>query len=174
MKKHLETIIALLTMAGSMVSLTIFANLAGLQPPTYPAIEYVVALLSLGAAMLAWEWTRKSRTALRRRFIVVCALLSVIGLLAYLFLYSLYVEPIPGTDERIVRGYRCTAEALLVYGASCPDLPTGALADAQWDTRRLWTRGSVTVIEFSLVVGWFFFMAGFIAALGSIVAGRKG
>ena len=65
--------------------------------------------------------------------LIIATVLMLVGLIAYLTLYSLFVEPIPGAHARVVRGYVCTADAARVYGDACPDLPREALAGAEWE-----------------------------------------
>ena len=53
--------------------------------------------------------------------------LTVLGLFGYLFLYSTFVEDVPGSNERVVRGYvqlsistyPCSGR-LLILSASAP------------------------------------------------------
>ena len=173
METYLRDLAKVLGLGAAFASIPLFASFADLQPPWPPAIGYVSAALVLVAALLAWEWTRKSKLVRRRRWIVVAALLTIIGLLAYLILYSLFIENIPGTDERIVRGFTCTREAELLYRDRCPDLPREVLQDAEWEAVAVWTRGSVTTVRVALTSAWIIFMAGLVTAVGSIVAGRK-
>ncbi|QJB67889.1 hypothetical protein [Parasphingorhabdus halotolerans] len=160
-------------LASGAALLTFFANFAGLDPPSYPQIKYVGAALSVACALIVWNKARNATVKYRSRMIAVCAILMIAGLLTYFFAYSLFVEPGPGPDIRIVRGYECTTAALAVFGNSCPDLPSSALADAQWDTRQLWTRLSVSIVEFGLVTTWLVFTTALIATIGAVIAGRK-
>jgi hypothetical protein len=102
--------------------------------------------------------------------------LAVAGaaLLAYLLLYSFFVETVPGTGVRVVRGYVCTPDALLVYKESCPDLPRDALRDAEWESATLWTRSSVTMVRMALMASWLAFAAGLTAIAWSMGRRRKG
>jgi hypothetical protein len=173
MTSYLQNLVKVLAIGAAFASIPFFASMAALQPPWPPAIGHVSAALVLLASLLAWEWTRSARRVHRRRWIVAGTLLTLTGLIAYLVLYSMFVETIAGGDERLVRGYRCTADALLVYGNACPDLPTEALRDAEWDPLLLWTRSSVTMARVLLAISWLVFTAGLIAAVGSVVAGRR-
>ena len=108
----------------------------------------------------------------RRRWVLLEIGIAVIGLLTYLTLYSIFIEPMP-KGGRVVRGYDCTGRALEVYRDLCPDLPREALQDAEWEALVLWTRSSVTIARMSLAVSWLLWTAGLIICLGAIVAGRK-
>src|SRR5690349_16434584 len=99
METYLRDLAKVLGVGAGFASIPLFASFADLQPPWPPAIGYVSAALVLVAALLAWEWTRKSRLVLRRRWIVTAVLLTLGGLFGYLVLYSLFIEYIPGTDE---------------------------------------------------------------------------
>lgn len=173
METYLRDLAKVLGVGAGFAAIPLFASFAALQPPWPPAIGYVSAALVLVSALLAWEWTRKSRLVHRRRWIVSGVGLTLVGLVVYLVLYSLFVENIPGSDDRVVRGFTCTADAQLIYRDRCPDLPREALQDAEWEAVAIWTRSSVTAARVSLACAWILFTAGLVAAVGSVVAGRK-
>jgi hypothetical protein len=170
---YLKNLMKVLGFGAAFAALPLIAAFADLQPPWPPAIGYVSAGLVMLAALIVWEWTRRTRTRSRRTWIIAATVLMLVGLIAYLTLYSLFVEPIPGAHARVVRGYVCTADAARVYGDACPDLPREALAGAEWEAVKLWTRGSVTMARLGLAGAWAVFMTGWIAALGAVIAGRK-
>ncbi|MBA3811562.1 MAG: hypothetical protein H0X27_07970 [Caulobacteraceae bacterium] len=170
---YLQGLTKVLGLGAAFAAIPLFASMAGLEPPWPPAIGYVSAALVLLASLLAWEWTRRTKIRQRRFLIIAATVLTVGGLLAYLVQYSLFVEPIPGTKERVVRGFVCSPEARLLYGAACPDLPRDALRDAEWESLALWTRASVTTVRLGLAASWLLFTAGLIGAVGAILAGRK-
>ena len=99
--------------------------------------------------------------------------LMLLGLGLYLALYSTFVEAIPGTDFRVIRGYVCTVDAQRVYKTACPDLPSQSLMDAEWDSLALWTRSSITNVRLALTGAWLLFTASLIMTLGAVIAGRK-
>jgi hypothetical protein len=173
MDEYLKNLVKVLAIGASFAALPFFASLAALEPPWPPSIGYVSAALVLVASLIVWEWTRKARVVHRRRWIVVAAALTLVGLLSYLILYSLFVEPIPGRDLRVVRGYECTRQALLLYPDDCPHLGREVLQDAEWEAPVLWTRSSLTMTRVALAAAWLVFMMGLITAIGAIVAGRR-
>jgi len=170
---YLRNLVKVLGVGAAFASIPLFASLASLQPPWPPAIGFVSAALVLLGALAIWEWTRRSKIRFRRRAIAAAVATTLISLLAYLILYSFFVESQPGTTLRVIRGYECTATALLVYKEQCPDLPREALAGAEWESVKLWTRSSVTIVRISLAAAWLLFTAGLIMAVGAIIAGRK-
>jgi hypothetical protein len=123
--------------------------------------------------LFVWEWVRNASTRTRRRWMLAALVLTLGGIGAYLVGYSLFVENVPGTDARVIRGYECTREAALVHGAACPDLPRDALRDAEWEAPLLWTRGSLTAVRLGLAASWLMFTVGLIASIGAVVAGRE-
>ena len=173
MLDYLRTIQQALKIGGAIALLPILAALAGLSPPWPPAIAGVSALLILVMSAAVWEWVKDSRRSTRRIWVLAALFLTLGGMIGYLILYSFFVEPIPGTGERVIRGYECTREALLVHKSACPDLPRDALADAEWEATLLWTRQSVTMIRLGLALSWLIFTAGLIATMGAILAGRR-
>ena len=173
MEQYLHHLARVLGVGACFAAIPLFASFAELQPPWPPAIGYLSAALVLMAALVAWEWTRRAKLADRRRWIVIAATLTLLGLLGYLFLYSLFVEVVPGTNERIVRGFACTYEAKLIHANRCLDLPRKALEAVDWDPAVLWTRASLATVRIGLTIAWLIFIAGLVTAVGSIVAGRR-
>lgn len=174
MDQYLRDLLKIIGIGGLFAALPAVVALAGLEPPWPPAIGGVSALLVLVSSLLVWEWVRNARQAHRRGWILAAVLLTSIGLVGYLILYSLFIEPIPdGRGERVIRGFACTADALAVYGDKCPDLPREALADAEWESVALWTRQSVTIVRLGLALTWILFIAGLISTIGAILAGRR-
>lgn len=170
---YLKGLVKVLGIGAAFAAIPLFAALARLEPPWPPAIGMVSSALVLLSALIAWEWTRRARLRNRRLLIVLSALLTLGGLFGYLVQYSLFIEPIPGSKERVVRGFVCTEDALKVYGRQCPDLPREALRDAEWEAPNLWTRASLTWTRIGLTAAWLVFTAGLIGAVGAVVAGRK-
>ena len=173
MDEYLKNLLRVLGIGASFAALPFFASLAALEPPWPPRIGYVSAALVLVASLIVWEWTRKAKIVHRRRWIIVAASLTLTGLIGYLILYSLFVEPSPGRDLRVVRGYECTRQALLLYPDDCPHLSRDVLQDAEWEAPVLWTRSSLTMTRVALAATWLVFMMGLISAIGAIVAGRR-
>lgn len=169
----LKRIFDVVGIGGGAAALPMLAAFADLQPPWPPAIAYVSAAMILMAALFAIEWGRNSKQAFRRRLIIGSALTTIIGLFAYLTLYSLFVEAVPGADVRIIKGYECTREAMLVYSEACPNLGGKELRGAAWHAENLWTRESITFIRISLTACWLLFTAGLIGMVGSVVTGRR-
>ena len=173
MSDYLKSLTKVLGIGAGFAALPLFASMASLQPPWPPAIGAVSSALVLLGALIVWEWTRRSRIRHRRRWILAAALITVAALIVYFILYSMYVEDVPGTDLRVVRGYACTQEAQLVYKQACPDLPSDALQGAEWEPTMLWTRQSVTAVRVGLAGLWLMFTAGLIMTVGAVIAGRK-
>lgn len=172
MDSYFKDIARVLLFAAGAATLPLIAAFAGLQPPWPPAVEYISAVFILIAALVMWEWVRGARRVIRRRFILAGLTLTIVGIGAYLPLYSLYVLPIPGSKIRVVKGTECTRRAQLVYPNDCPNLSRDALRDAEWEANVLWTPGSIMRIQMMLVAGWLAFIGGLIAFIGAVIAGR--
>lgn len=132
------------------------------EPPWPIGIGWLSALL-----LLASPFTARAGLALPRWLVWAAGIVALMALAAYLVLNSLFVEPVPGTGLRVVRGFVCTPDAVLVYGDACPDLPREALQDAEWEAVALWTRGSVTIARTGLTGAWLVF----VLALAAVIAG---
>jgi hypothetical protein len=172
MDQYLKDLLKMLAFAAAVATVPLIVAFAGLQPPWPPAVEYVSAVFILMAALVMWEWARAARREARRRLIVAGMALTIIGIGAYLPLYSLYVENVPDSNERVVRGTVCTANARLVYPDQCPNLPPEALPSAGWNAQYLWTSASIMRVRLGLVAAWIGFTAGLIAFVGAVIAGR--
>jgi len=172
MDQYLKDLLKILGFAAGVATIPLIVAFAGLQPPWPPAVEYVSAVFILMAALVMWEWGRDAKRSVRRKLIIAGMALTVIGIGAYLPLYSLYVVDVPGSKERVVRGTECTANGRLVYPDDCPNLPPEALPSAEWDANYLWTSGSIMRVRLGLVAAWLGFTAGLIAFVGAVIAGR--
>ena len=148
------------------------ATLAHLEPPWPSGIGWLSAAFVLAAPLAARELPHRVRPSRGRAWRLSAWLLTVAGLLGYLILYSMFVETMPASGFRAVRGYQCTQDALLVYKEACPDLPRDALRDAEWESATLWTRSSVTVVRIALVGVWLAFVAGLAVAAASMARRR--
>lgn len=173
LSSYLDTYKKILAFGGSAATIPLFASFLSLQPPWPPAIGPVSTAAVLVAALVAWEWTREASVPGRRRLILTSAAATAVGLLLYLYLYSEFVDTIPHSSMRVVRGYECTADAKLVYRSACPNLPTDALQGAEWESTDLWTRASVTNVRIGLATAWLAFTFGLAFVVGGIVAGRE-
>ncbi len=173
MDDYFKSLFRVLGIGAAFAAIPLMVAFAELQPPWPPAIGYVSSALVLLSSLAAWEWTRKSSQRARRAWFISAFFLTLIGLGSYLALYSMFIEVMPGTNYRVVRGYECTAEAIAVYKNQCPHLSRDALRDAEWENVVLWTRGSITFVRLGLTFAWLIFTAGLICAVGAIVAGRK-
>jgi len=169
---YLKTLLKVLAVGAGFASIPLIAAFADLQPPWPPAIGHVSAAFLLLSSVLAWEWTRASKQSHRRTWIVAAVILTTVGLFGYLILYSQFVDDVPGSTVRVIRGFRCTQEAIVVYGDRCPELDREALRGAEWETSVLWTRSSITIVRLALTMSWILFTAGLVCAVGAVIAGR--
>lgn len=171
--RYLRDLIRVIGVGAAFASLPVLASLAELQPPWPPAIGQVSGALVLISALVAWEFVRGGTVLRRRRWVVSAVALTLVGLLSYLAILSQFVVTMPITEERIITGFTCSADAAAIYREYCPFLSIDALNDAEWSAEKLWTRGSITVVRLGLAGTWLLFTAGLICSVGSIVAGRK-
>lgn len=142
-----------------LVGAPLLAALGSFDPP-WPAHFGVVsaALVAAGAGLAHSPGGAPLPPAKTLRWLVPALVLG--GLVAYLSLASLFVEAIPGSGVRVVKGFVCTPDAMLVYRESCPGLPRDALRDAEWEAATLWTAPSLLTARLSLVVSWLTLVGG--------------
>lgn len=152
---------------GALVLLPIMAAFMAFDPPWPNGIGYGSAALVAGGAAWAHFGAGPGAIVSKRWVRAIAAGLVVIAV-AYLSLHSLYVETIPGTAVRVVKGYACTPDALLVYGDSCPALGRDALRDAEWEAATLWTGSSVMVVRVGLAAAWLALVGGLALAAARI------
>jgi hypothetical protein len=79
---------------------------------------------------------------------------------------SLYTYELPATKTRYAIGFVCTPEALMVYKEKCPHLGDDELRAAEYDSERLWTRYSITIVETCL---WLLWVSAFVS-IGTLAA----
>jgi hypothetical protein len=92
----------------------------------------------------------------------------VMAAIAYLALGSMFIEAIPGTSVRVVKGFTCTPDAELVFADACPNLGRDALRDAEWEAGTLWTGTSVMIVRLSLALTWLALVGGLALAAARI------
>lgn len=173
MDDYLKDLLKVLAFAAAVATIPLIAAFARLQPPWPPAIEYVSAVFIMMAALVMWEWGRAAKRTKRRGLIIAGMALTILGIGSYLPLYSLFVQNVANSEERVIRGTQCTRDAQLVYKDACPSLPPDALPSAEWNADYLWTSGSIMRVRLALVAAWLFFTAGLVAFVGAAVAGRR-
>lgn len=155
-----RTLIRTAAITAILAAILLLASVLGLDPPWPRGIGYLSVASIVAAPFAHQKWAvspTSSGMHMRREF--ACALIAG-GLLAFMILSSLFIETIPLSGVRVVKGFVCTADALTVYAKQCPDLPREALRDAEWESIVLWTRWSVTLVRLSLVLTWLAFVAG--------------
>jgi hypothetical protein len=172
LNSYFQSMVKVFGIGAAFATLPFFASLAQLQPPWPPAIGYVSSALILLGTLGIWEFSRNSQVSRRKAYFIVSALICVASIFVYFMIYSLYVDSLPFSEARVVRGFECTATARTVYGSACPNLPTEALLDVEGDSLKLWTRSSVTIVRMGLTSTWLLFSVGLTMAIGAMVAGR--
>jgi len=110
--------------------------------------------------------------------LITAAAISLLGLFAYLLLYSRFVYSIPGGESlpqggRIILGYECNAATQDAYDLICPKLTDVELRRMAYDPEMLYTEDSLDVVRLSLVGAWMLFTAGLMGAVAWAVAARR-
>jgi hypothetical protein len=163
----------LITAVALLIAAPLLAALAAFDPPWPANLGYVSAALVAGAAAAAHFGPQAIGLPAVRTLRWLIPALVLVGLVAYLALASLVIEAIPGSGVRVVKGFACTPDALLVYGDSCPGLSRDALRDAEWEAATLWTGSSLLVARLSLVSSWLVLVAGLALGAAALVRWRR-
>jgi len=152
---------------AALVLLPVLAAFMAFDPPWPNGIGYASAALVAGGAAWAHFGAGPGPIVSKRWVRAIVAALVVVAI-GYLSLLSLYVETIPGSGVRVVKGFNCTPDALLVYGDACPALGRDALRDAEWEATTLWTGSSVMLVRVGLAAAWLALVAGLALAAARI------
>lgn len=163
-----------IALTALLIAIPALAALLGLDPPWPNYAGYVSAgIVALGAGAAHYSSPDPGRARNRwARAVIWVSLAS--GLIVYLVLSSLFIETIPRSGVRIVKGFVCTPDALLVYGKSCPNLGRDALRDAEWEAATLWTGTSLTIVRIGLVMSWMSLVGGLAVIAALVERGRLG
>ena len=151
----------------ALVLLPVLAAFLAFDPPWPGGIGYISAALVAGGAAWAHFGASPGAIVSKRWVKVIIAAVAVI-VIAYLSLLSMFVEQIPGTAVRVVKGFTCTPDALLVYEDACPSLGRDALRDAEWEAATLWTGSSVMLVRVGLAACWLALVGGLALAAARI------
>jgi hypothetical protein len=155
-----------LAMLAALVALPALAALFAYDPPWPSGLGYISAVLVAGAA--AWGHFGTGPTWLTRNRVRALGAVLVLAAIAYLALGSLFIETIPASGVRVVKGFTCTPDAELVFGDSCPNLGRDALRDAEWEAGTLWTGPSLMAVRLGLALSWLVLVAGLAIAAARI------
>ena len=125
-----------------------------LTPPWPPGVVVLTVIAEAISFAFARQWLASATRAAARRLAGGAAVLLGVLACTYLLGVSRYTYQTPTTKERWAAGFVCTADALAVFKDKCPNLGIDELRGAEYEAERLWTRGSVTIVQVSLVVLW--------------------
>lgn len=140
--------------AGGATAVPFAAAAVALSPPWPAGIVVATAILELVALVFVYQFMKGAPRRSINRVLWVSAFCLLMTSAGYLTGLSLYSYQTPTTKERFVKGFECTPEAHLVFKDKCPELGADALRTAEYESERLWTERSVTIVRMSLVLGW--------------------
>ena len=154
---------------GGSVVVPFAAALAELSPPWPPGVVLVTAIVELLALVFVFQFLRSAKRQAINWVLSLSTLVLFVSSTLYLLSLSLYTYQVPTTKERFVKGYQCTPEAVIVFKDKCPDLGLDELKSAEYESERLWTRRSVTIMRTALVITWAVAFMSLSVALGSFL-----
>jgi hypothetical protein len=156
-------IVALLVLATA-------AGFAGFAPPWPPGAGPIAGVLaaiafvaldqrlrghgaSSNSTTAASAANRSAIASAANRVVIASAVVLVLAACGYLAASSEYVFAAPNND-RFVKGFACSPDALLLYKDKCPNLGLDELRGAEYEAERLWTEQSIAIVRVALDALW--------------------
>ncbi|WP_339758122.1 hypothetical protein [uncultured Hoeflea sp.] len=155
--------IALVGAAVATAALVLITALSGLIPPWPEAVVQITAILQLVMLMFVYQFYKRSSKKFIDKRIKVFLVYTILFCAIYLSAYSLLVYELPD-ETKSLRGFFCTAEAVLVYSDSCPLFSEEQIADAGFIPQKLWTPLGMLLSRLILLLTWGAFF-GFLVSL---------
>ena len=135
--------------------------LSGMAPPWPVGIIPLTSLLMITAFLLAYVWLQDAPQKESYRMLLMCFIGFSVAILLYLLAFSTMTFEVPRTNERFVKGFECTEDAILVFGSRCPFLGNPELRTEDYDANYFWTSGSITEARVLLDFLWLAMFIGF-------------
>jgi hypothetical protein len=135
-------------------SIPFVSALAGLAPPWPPAIIPLAAVAQLIALLLFHVGLQKASQQRLHSILVVCMIALVTVTTTYLVALAALTYEVPRTEEVLVKGFRCTDDAKLIFGPRCPFLGKQELSTGGYTPALFWTSWSLIEAKLTLDVLW--------------------
>ena len=143
--------------AGGSALVPFAAGLVELSPPWPNGVVVTTAIVEVLTLAIVFQLMERSN----RRFVSTTMVISAIFLcaisIAYLTMISLFVYRVETNGARLLKGFVCTHNALLVYGDLCPFPTMEEIRSNHYDAEGLWTDFSIAIVRehdcHTLVVG---------------------
>lgn len=156
-----------LVAAGGLLFLPLIVSLSGYSPPCpvgvsgSAAIVGMTSLTELVVLIVCFQLMSHASRALTSKLVIFAALFVIGFSIVYLFLNVVFVYRIPNNPTSVVMGCGLSENArriLLAYGQNpvdvCPGEFQTLLSAAQYETDRIWTKVSVSIVKALLVLSW--------------------
>ena len=140
-----------LGLKGVMVTPAVYAA-ARLAPPPGTELVVVTTLLQFGCAVWLFQfWSALTSTSLERRMKIAAVGFLVSAVLCFV-LTQTYTVGIGSSKDKVITGYTVLPEIRTILS------PTFTVDDAlrgyQYDPEKVWTRGSIMVIQCAICGSW--------------------
>jgi asparagine N-glycosylation enzyme membrane subunit Stt3 len=155
---------------GGAAAVPFAAALIDLSPPWPRGVVLATAVVELVALVLVFQFFASAKRRTINRVLLIGTLALALVSTAYLTMLSLYTYQVPTTEERFVKGYDCTPEAVAVLKERpCSSLRLDDLQTVEYKAEWLWTGRSIALIRMTLVLLWFLVFASLSLVLGSFL-----
>jgi hypothetical protein len=151
------------------LSLPTLGSLFSLSPPWPRGVVLITCALASVVSIWTINALRDSTPTLVNRIVAWMAVTFVILVATYLLIVSLFTYETPTTSQYWAKGLICTVEASSVYKDKCPTLGVDELRAAEYEAERLWTPGSIAMVQIILVALWLASFAALASAIGSVL-----
>ncbi|HET9643455.1 MAG TPA: hypothetical protein VFP68_08890 [Burkholderiaceae bacterium] len=153
----------------AVIATPILVARAGAAPLWPQGMGFIAGLV--GIVMLAFVFLIRRRGTPERRggLLLTSVVLMTVCAIIYALAFAFLTYRVPITHERYARGLKCTTEALTTFEAHCPWLRMDELRALDYDPERTWTKGSIAVVEVSMMWAWSLAWISLALASGTLV-----
>ncbi|WP_139110475.1 hypothetical protein [Pseudomonas syringae] len=162
-----------LVAVGGLVLLPILAGLGGYTPPWPSGIAVITSLAELVILIVVYQLLSHANRSTANRVIACLAIIIFFMSAVYATLNAVFVYQIPNRATRVVLGCGLSEKAIAIISEAafkpvsvCPGELSTLLASAQYDTDKVWSAHSVSLIKLLLVFSWLMAFGGLAALFG--------
>jgi hypothetical protein len=148
--------------------------LASLAPPPWPKeIVILTAIIDLTVLIFVYQFSASAGKKRVNRRMRASAIVFVLSVFAYLFIFNRYTFVIKTSDTRIVKGFVYTEQMKMVQKGSHIESDDEILSWAEYMPSRLWKKWSIDVATQILNSLWVVLFASLSAVIGLFIVYQR-